>query len=127
MNNFIGVGIFLAFAIFIAWKIMKKDDQMKKLYWYILGIAGLIVIGIYFGWEIAGLLGGAGALGEYERNKSKVKNKKKDAQNTANEYDELKDENDKKIDKAGDDVSEKKFDNSDDAADYIDDVLDDQR
>jgi len=98
---------------------------MKKIYWYIIGIGALIVIGIYFGWEIAGVIGGAGALGEYKRNKSKVKDKKKDAQKNANEYDKLKDENDKKIDKAGEDIEADNFNNSDDAANYVDDVLDD--
>jgi len=98
---------------------------MKKIYWYIIGIGALIVIGIYFGWEIAGVIGGAGALGEYKRNKSKVKDKKKQTEKEVENYDDLKEQNDKKINEAGEDIEKDTFNNSDDAADYVDDALND--
>jgi len=71
------------------------------------------------------MIGGAGALGEYKRNKSKVKDKKKQTEKEVENYDDLKEQNDKKINEAGEDIEKDTFNNSDDAADYVDDVLDD--
>jgi len=98
---------------------------LKKIYLYIIGIVALIAVGIYFGWEFAGLLGAGGAFAEFERNKKKTKDAKKKAEKDEQSYNDLKKDNDQKIKEAGDDIEADNFNDPDNAADYIDDVLDD--
>lgn len=75
---------------------------MKKIYWYLLIIAGIMIIGYFAGVRIAGILG---AIAVLFGGKS--------------QYDKAKE----KVDKAGDDIEAEHFDNADSAAEYVDNVL----
>jgi len=73
---------------------------VKKIHIYLLIAVIVIVIGIFFGFRVAGLLGVIGAGG------ATLKKSKKN------------------IDEAGEDIEAEKFDNADDAANYVDDIFD---
>ena len=74
---------------------------MKKSHLYLLIAVIVIVVGIFFGFRIAGILGIIGAGG------TTLKKSKKN------------------IDEAGEDIEAEEFDNADDAAHYVDDILSD--
>lgn len=86
----------------------------------------IVVVGFWLGWEAAGgltaLLGGGAAI---NKAKEKTKEKKKEADMAEQDYNDLKKENDKKIQEAGEDIEKEDINNHSDAADYIDDTLND--
>jgi len=81
------------------------------------------LLGLLLGWEIAGLLA-AGSLAGYGAKQKEINKVKEKAKQTEQDYEDLKKQNDKNIQEAGENIEADNFDNADDAADYIDNTLD---
>ena len=93
----------------------------KQIYFYLLIVVVLIIIGMIFGARLAGLIGAITGGIALKNQKDRAK---KEAEQAEQNYEDIKKENDKEIAEAGEDINAKEYNNADDARDGINDFID---
>lgn len=101
-----------------------RGDMVKRIYLYLIIAAIILIVGIFLGAKVAGGVALLGIGNEIRRRKKETGKAKDEAGQAEQDYEDTKNENDEKIQEAGEDIEAEEFNNADDAQSGINDMLD---